>query len=172
MKIQKLCCIHLVAKWQTQMIIHLQKTRPSFEKRYNGCTLKKPGEYLSGQNNSRKLDITRLKKVLCSIEILKICKNMWLLYQRNSKQTQTAWVNLKFTKDKSLIIWKIVVFCCWSFWITFKAYNYPLCHYRISPNRFWSSNKQLKYLGKLDKILFFSFFPGKTKIWALQRRFH
>ena len=52
------------------------KTRPSFEKRYNGCTLKKPGEYLSGQNNSRKLDITRLKKVLRSIENLKICKNM------------------------------------------------------------------------------------------------
>ena len=56
------------------------------------------------------------------------------------------WLSEKF--------WKIlsVAFHCWSFWITLKVSDYPLHHYYISRNNFWSPNKQLKYLGKWGNI--------------------
>ena len=68
----------------------------------------------------------------------------------------------------SLIVWKIlknlsVVFYSWLFWIILKASNYPLRHYCISLNNFWSPNKQLKYLGRWGKIFIFQIFFKQNK---------
>ena len=45
-----------------------------------------------------------------------------------------------------------IVFYSWFFWITLKASNYPLRHYDISLDNFWSPNKQLKYLDRWGKV--------------------
>ena len=69
----------------------------------------------------------------------------------------------------SLIVWKAlkdlsVVFYSWSFWITLKTCNYPLCHYDITLNNFRTSNKQLKYLGRwgnfFNCLIFFQVKPN------------
>ena len=75
----------------------------------------------------------------------------------------TVWKNLKNLS---------IAFYRWLFWITLKASNYPLHHYDINLNNFWSPNKQLKYLGRWGKIFFFQIFSNKTNLLALQRRFH
>ena len=76
-----------------------------------------------------------------------------------------------------MIVWKIfknlsVVSYSWLFWISLNASNYPLRHYDISLNNFWSSSMQLNIWVGEAKSLFSRFFSGKTDLLALQRRFH
>ena len=57
-------------------------------------------------------------------------------------------------------IWKnisVVFYSCF-FLIIWKASNYPLRHYDISLNIFWSSKKQVKFPGRWDKIFIFQVF--------------
>ena len=82
----------------------------------------------------------------------------------NFSQNFCHWWSAKNLKKLS------VVFYSWFFWITLKASNCPLRHYDISLNKFWSPNKQFKYLGRWGKIFIFQIVFKENKIISITKK--
>ena len=63
-------------------------------------------------------------------------------------------------------------FCSWLFQVILKATNYPLHHFDVSLTIFRTQRSSLYIWVGETKSLFSIFFSIKTKLLALQRKFH
>ena len=111
-----------------------------------------------------------------NIAWLKFCPLFLNIVKRGKGVETQNWSNSSFShkfchwfSEKTWNFLKVVIYIS-SFWITLKACNYPLCHYDIRLNNFWSPNRQLKHLGKFDKILIFQNFIRQNQITSITKK--